>query len=169
SPDGTKVVTTAGMTHYQPIIFDVPAEGAPPATEFELLPSPAQGEFWPTSWSQDGRRIVGAIYDVTRESTVMAIFTVDSGSFHLPRSPKDNGSLLTAIGRSAQWMTDDRRVMFHTPETNEILLYDTDTGTVKKVLEANLGKGGQSLAKDNTMIVYGEFRVRSDVWLLEPK
>jgi Tol biopolymer transport system component len=116
--------------------------------------------FWPFSWSPDGRRLVGI--QLTPRGTVsgLVVYDVVAKQYRSVPAPLDrSGWILPA------WIADGRRVLLRTQDGIQVV--NTDTGVLKNLVTVRgymIGRS-MSLAKDNTWFSYTDTGTEGDVWV----
>ena len=151
SPDGKQMVfKQRGLLPY---IFD-PTKSWTEQTPQQLnAPAEPKENFWPSSWSANGRQLAGAWTNAGKNS--VHIYDLDTRTYEQ----------LTTFGNNPVWLNDDRRLLFRFG--GEIYFVDSDTKKVRPVLSfAPHEIRSFCLSKDNRAIYYTLRRTEADVWLL---
>jgi Tol biopolymer transport system component len=117
APDGRRILYS--LTSRSSEIVDVtrPAEGQTPS---RLPAMPDDRIFLPTSWSPDGKRLIGTILGDKKEEEI-ALFSFDTGAYQV----------LPVSGNSPVWV-DDGRAIFLLDGSLELL--DTRTGAAHRLM-----------------------------------
>jgi Tol biopolymer transport system component len=115
-------------------------------------------DFWPSSFSPDGRRIAGALYSTAAKPVGGAVYSLEDRSYR--RVPTgDAGALL--------FLPDGRRLLL--VSGREIRLFDLEGGGARTLVTAP--EGGQiasaSLSSDGRYLAWHESTDESDIWLAE--
>ena len=149
SPDGKRMVYCSGEDSY---IFhpEMPWKEQSP----EKLPRPPEGSFWASSWSPDGERQAGEVYESGK--TQIAVFSLVSREYRV----------FPVNGGWPVWLTDNRRLLFQ--DRGKILLLDGKTGSFHEVLslEPDAVEAVLDLSSDNRTIYFSRFRSEADIWML---
>lgn len=151
SPDGKRMVfKQRGLLPY---IFD-PTKSWVEQTPQQLNPPAEPKEnFWPSSWSANGRQLAGA-WTIAGENSVH-IYDLDTRTYEQ----------LTTFGNNPLWLNDDRRLLFRFD--GRIYFVDSQTKKVRAVLSFSPHEiSSFCLSKDNHAIYYTVRRTEADVWLL---
>jgi len=151
SPDGKQMVfKQRGLLPY---IFD-PTKSWVEQTPQQLNP-PAQPKenFWPSSWSANGRQLAGAWSNAGKNS--VHIYDLDTRTYEQ----------LTTFGDNPVWLNDDRRLLFRFDD--QIYFVDSKTKKVRPVLSFSPHEiRSFCLSRDNRAIYYTVRQTEADVWLL---
>ena len=157
SPDGRWIV--AGNTDADgPFVLEV-ADGKAVGDPQFLAPLGEAGlDFWPSSFSPDGRRIAGALYSAAANPVGGAVYSLGERSYR--RIPTgDAGTLL--------FLPDGRRLLL--VSAREIRLFDLEGGGARTLVTAPKGGeiGAASLSRDGRHLAWHESTDESDIWLAE--
>ena len=160
SPDGARLayVQRRGPT-WDTYVID-PAK-SPAQQVIEELPAIGAGDeyFTPTSWSPDGRTIVGT-RTFTDRVIAGGIFTY-SLEFRTYKMVVDKAA-------GARWLNDGRRLVYPDTSTNKILLVDTLNPVPVEILSvAPRSLGIVRLAPDNKTLFFTLSTSESHVWQVE--
>jgi eukaryotic-like serine/threonine-protein kinase len=121
SPDGKRLLTLLGDAGPTLIDVSVPLDRRRP----QPLPHSREGDelFMPTSWSADGRWLVGEVQAVTRRTGRLGIarYSLDAGHYEK----------LTASGSIPVWMPDGRIVYI---DGGGLFLFDPATRASRELL-----------------------------------
>ena len=115
-------------------------------------------DFWPSSFSPDGRRIAGALYSAAANPVGGAVYSLEDRSYR--RVPTgDAGALL--------FLPDGRRLLL--VSSREIRLFDLEGGGVRTLVTAPEGGeiGSAALSRDGRFLAWHESTDESDIWLAE--
>ena len=115
-------------------------------------------DFWPSSFSNDGRRIAGALYSAAANPVGGAVYSLEDRSYR--RVPTgDAGTLL--------FLPDGRRLLL--VSNREIRLFDLEGGGVRTLVTAPEGGeiGSAALSRDGRSLAWQESTDESDIWLAE--
>ena len=157
SPDGRWIV--AGNTDAEgPFLLEVADGKALGAPQFLAPLGEAGLDFWPSSFSPDGRRIAGALYSAAANPVGGAVYNLGDRSYR--RVPTgDAGTLL--------FLPDGRRLLL--VSTREIRLFDLEKGVLRTLVTApEAGEiGAASLSRDARHLAWHESTDESDIWLAE--
>ena len=128
----------------------VPPEPAFNATE----------NYWPISWSRDGKRLAGLSTTQSGYVGDLVIYDVASKQYRSVKTPFRGGSWMVPV-----WLGDGRRVLVRT--SDGISLVNVDTGAVKALVTVRGYVIGHSLsvARDNTWFSYTDTGTEGDVWV----
>lgn len=121
------------------------------------LPPPAPGreQFWPWSWSADGRKLAGWLVDAADGKNYVHTYDFETQSYEQ----------LTSFGRNPVWLRDNRRLLFHAE--GRIYLVDSETKKVREVHSAAPDEAQAAcLSRDESDLYYTLLRTEADVWLL---
>lgn len=151
SPDGKYIVfKQRGLLPY---ILDLSKSWSEQTPQQISPPAETKENFWPSSWSADGRKLAGAWTNAGRNS--VHIYNFDTQTYEQ----------LTSFGSSPIWLNDDRRLLFRF--AGQAYFVDSETKKVHEVLSFNPHEiRSLSLSKDNRAIYYTLRRTEADVWLL---
>jgi Tol biopolymer transport system component len=151
SPDGKQIVfKQRGLLPY---IFDTNKSWAEQTPQQLNPPAEAKENFWPSSWSANGRRLAGAWTNAGKNS--VHIYDLDTRTYEQ----------LTTFGNNPIWLNDDRRLLFRFDD--QIYFVDSETKKVRTVLSFTPHEiRSFCLSKDNRVIYYTLKRTEADVWLL---
>jgi Tol biopolymer transport system component len=160
SPEGSRLVATNGT---RTALFDL--SGPLPAPPSEELPPPGDGEvYWPTSWSADGRRIVGIAGSATTGETRSGLVVYSVGD----RTYRKVGDLVTPWGTfsaTPEWLPDDRHLIAGAGA--DLMLVDSETGAARRLLEARAGSRlfSSRLTRDGRALFFLRLEEESDLWI----
>jgi Tol biopolymer transport system component len=151
SPDGKQIVfKQRGLLPY---IFDTNKSWAEQTPQQLNPPAEAKENFWPSSWSANGRRLAGAWTNAGKNS--VHIYDLDTRTYEQ----------LTTFGNNPIWLNDDRRLLFRFDD--QIYFVDSETKKVRTVLSFTPHEiRSFCVSKDNRVIYYTLKRTEADVWLL---
>ena len=115
-------------------------------------------DFWPSSFSPDGRRIAGALYSAAANPVGGAVYNLEDRSY-LRVPTGDAGALL--------FLPDGRRLLL--VSKREIRLFDLAGGGVRTLVTApEQGEiGSAALSRDGHFLAWQESTDESDIWLAE--
>jgi Tol biopolymer transport system component/serine/threonine protein kinase len=151
SPDGKQMVFK--QRNLLPYIFDPTKSWAEQTPRQLNAPAEPKENFWPSSWSANGRQLAGAWTNAGKNS--IHIYDLDSGTYEQ----------LTTFGNNPVWLNDDKRLLFRFD--GEIYFVDSETKKVRTVLSfAPHEIPSFCISKDNRAIFYTLRRTEADVWLL---
>ncbi len=156
SPDGRNIIFTNNRGETRRIEVDKPYNEQTPQTLTPKREPPLQ--FWPGSWSSDGRRLIGWS-DLKQSSAGLSIYSFETGQLE---------QLLDYGRPSILWLQDNRRALFTVDGT----IFIVDTATKKH--HAFFSKAPDRilrfrLSRDNRWLYYIMESVESDIWLLQNK
>jgi len=141
-----------------PFLIEI-AEGKAVGSPQFLAPLGEAGlDFWPSSFSPDGRRIAGALYSAAANPVGGAVYSLEDRSYR--RVPTgDAGTLL--------FLPDGRRLLL--VSNREIRLFDLEGGGVRTLVTALEGGeiGSAALSRDGRFLASQESTDESDIWLAE--
>ena len=151
SPDGKQMVfKQRGLLPY---IFDPTRSWAEQTPQQLNAPSEQKENFWPSSWSANGRQLAGAWTNAGKNS--VHIYDLDTRTYEQ----------LTPFGNHPVWLNDDRRLLFRFD--GGLYFVDSETKRVRPVLSFTPHEiRSFCLAKDNRAIYYTLKQTEADVWLL---
>jgi Tol biopolymer transport system component len=116
-------------------------------------PSEPKENFWPRTWSNDGRKLAGSISVASQN----AIHTYDFET--------QTYQQLTTFGQDPVWLKDSRHLLFSW--TGRIFLLDTETKKTQEVLAFPPYEiRSACLSRDERFIYYTLGRTEADIWLL---
>ncbi|MFN7988548.1 MAG: protein kinase [Thermoanaerobaculia bacterium] len=157
SPDGRWL--GAGNTDADgPFLIEI-ADGKAVGSPQFLAPLGEAGlDFWPSSFSPDGRRIAGAIYSAAANPVGGAVYSLGDRSYR--RVPTGDSSALL-------FLPDGRRLLL--VSSRSIRLFDLETGGVRTLVTAPEGGeiGSAALSRDGRHLAWQESTDESDIWLAE--
>ena len=153
SPDGARL---AALRPFPPEVFVL--EVAKPWKDQapQSLPPPGQGgaQFWPSSWSPDGRRLAG-YHMVDGSFAGVVIYSFDTRRYQK----------LTEFGHAPRWLSDSRRLLFN--HQGKLYLVDSLTKNVHQVAIApryEINPWLFGLSRDNRLIVFSVASTEADIW-----
>ncbi len=121
-----------------------------------LPPMEGPGTFAVWSWSPDGTRIAGYVVHPDGRYAGIVVYSIASQEYEV----------LTDFGNLPVWLSDGRRLLFHTPQ--EIFLLDTETREHQELLSVEppqlLTTFG--LTRDDRAIYFGVIAREADIWML---
>jgi len=128
----------------------------PEQTPRQLPPlAPAREQFWPWSWSADGRKLAGWWVDRVAGKNYIHTYDFETQSYEQ----------LTSFGSNPVWLRDGRRLLFHSEGC--IYFVDSETKKVREVLSAPPDEArSASLAHDERTLYYTLRRTEADIWML---
>jgi Tol biopolymer transport system component len=140
-------------------IFSVPFSGGQPTN----LPGSrtSAGDFYPSSWSQDGARLAGTLASGSGKTSGVAVYDLKT-HMTTPIATDDTGG--------ARWLPDSRRVIYFSNTTGEMVV--TDSVTRQRVVVPVQLPGPPTndvfaIAPDGRTIYCGAVHAESDIWLAE--
>jgi serine/threonine-protein kinase len=151
SPDGSRIV--AGQIGSPALVLD--PDRAPKSQPVDVLPRtpPPITEFAPTSWSSDGRWLVG-----TMAYGDSGIVTYSFANRQYDR--------LTTFGQWPVWLPDNRRILF-VSRGNAFYVADRESRKVQKIWEPTSGViGPPQLTSDGRTIYFTRRITEADLWLV---
>jgi Tol biopolymer transport system component len=155
SPDGTRALSNVIFPAAKLVMFDPRLSSAQQRTE--ELPTSPKGAFSPASWSKDGTRVVGSIFDQSVNS--IAIYDVGSRTF----------KEIANRASSPSWLPDSRRFVYANG-SQELVIYDTQTKTTKQLCSfPREFFGSLDVAPDGRAIYASIFKPQSDIILAKLK
>jgi Tol biopolymer transport system component len=115
-------------------------------------------DFWPSSFSPDGRRIAGALYSAAANPVGGAVYSLADRSYR--RVPTGDAATLL-------FLPDGRRLLL--VSTREIRLFDLERRDVRTLVTAPEGGeiGAAALTRDARHLAWHESTDESDIWLAE--
>lgn len=123
----------------------------------EALPSMSDLIDWyPWSWSRDGRKLAGFKADATGPDSV-SVYSLESKQFEK----------LTNFGLRPVWLSDSRRMLFQDLRARLYLL-DSQSKKVREVLSVaphELGNG-VTVSRDDRLIYFSLITTEADIWLM---
>jgi Tol biopolymer transport system component len=157
SPDGTRILTNNEKGSFQFII-----SGKTPVSTGQTLPRFNENTtFVVTSWSPDGKKVIGSIQNKDGEELPgMYIFTFDSGQYEKVSE--------TGFGGSS-WLKNGRGIL-HQSE-GKLYLLDSRTKVSRALLSPPQGSSFSSPASsnDDRIIYFVDSVIGSDIWLMKLK
>jgi serine/threonine protein kinase len=146
SPDGSRIVTTAGIVDLRLPPEERSLEVLPPLNE--------SGEvMWVTSWSPDGRMLAGP----GSKGSGIYLFSLETREYRR----------LLDFGGGAKWLGDNRHLVFG--HRGRLHFLDTESGAYHEILSldpvASI-QGWFSLSRDDRTIYFGRSTDESDIWML---
>jgi Tol biopolymer transport system component len=120
-----------------------------------LAPLGQEGaQFWPSSWSPDGRFIAG--YKIISGNFAgIVIYSFERGRYQSA----------TEFGHAPIWLSDSRRVLFN--HNGKLYLVDTVTKPVREILSVpsrEINPWMFGLSRDNREIVFSLANTEADIW-----
>jgi Tol biopolymer transport system component/predicted Ser/Thr protein kinase len=154
SPDGLRLAYTV-PDRSTTFILDLGNPGEKGSVE-ALPPAPGRNpSFTAFSWSPDGRRLAG-----TPSSGGVSVYSFDSRRYEH----------FTDYGFFPSWLSDSRRLVFHTFATTSksaMYLLDTRTGRVSEILSVTPNEiGSPAPSRDDRRIYFGLSSTEADVWMM---
>ena len=151
SPDGKQMVfKQRGLLPY---IFDPTRSWAEQTPQQLNAPSEQKENFWPSSWSANGRQLAGAWTHAGKNS--VHIYDLDTRTYEQ----------VTPFGNHPVWLNDDRRLLFRFD--GGLYFVDSETKKVRTILSFSPHEiRSFCLSKDNRSIYYTLKQTEADVWLL---
>ena len=157
SPDG-RCLASGNTDADGPFLLEL-ADGRPVGAPSFLAPvADADLDFWPSSFSPDGRRIAGALYSAAANPVGGAVYSLEDRSYR--RIPTgDAGTLL--------FLPDGRRLLL--VSGRQIRLFDLETVGIRTLVTAPEGGeiGAAALSPDGRVLAWHESTDESDIWLAE--
>ena len=157
-PDGDQIAAYS-LTEEKTIILTFQADGS---TGMSELPAVGDGDFFPRSWSNDGKRLAGT-----------ASTSLHNGQAYVYEIAAETYTALEyedgrpVIG-DPYWLPDARRVLIGDVGEGQIILVDTETGRTRVIFEGIVSSGQITIVSpDGTKIVAGHFKNSSNIWLLD--
>jgi len=141
-----------------PFLIEI-ADGKAVGSPQHLAPLGESGlDFWPSSFSPDGRRIAGALYSAAANPVGGAVYSLEDRSYR--RVPTGDAGVLL-------FLPDGRRLLL--VSDREIRLFDLETGGVRTLVTAPEGGeiGSAALSRDAHHLAWHERTDESDIWLAE--
>jgi Tol biopolymer transport system component len=157
SPQGdTLVFTGSGARTAYTMPLDGGAAPTPlPGTEI------GGGALSPTSWSRDGRRLVGGLISPSGSPVGLGVYDLETGT----------GTQVTSDpAYTAAWLSDSRRIVYFTNGGWDLVVLDTVSGTRTPIalrLPAPSINELFAVSPDDRHIYYGAVRAEADIWILE--
>jgi Tol biopolymer transport system component len=161
SPDGSRLlyIQRRGPTWDNYIVEYIFNPDKPPAQKaIEELPSIGRSDeyFSPTSWSPDGKMIVGnrAFIDRFTPGGIF-VYTIATRTFRM----------IIDGAAGARWLNDNRRLIYPDAANRKIFLLDTRTGQQQGVLSVDAQDlGAIRLTADNRTLYVHLSTTESDIW-----
>jgi Tol biopolymer transport system component/DNA-binding winged helix-turn-helix (wHTH) protein len=151
SPDGTRLTyhTKGGTTS----IIEVGKSWHQQSPE--VLPAMSDfSEWFPWSWSPDGRKLAGWGVPGGRSGGI-SVYSLESGQY-------EN---LTDFGWGATWLSDSRRILFQA--RGKLYLVDSQSKKVREVLSvAPHGIGMVTVSRDDSLIYFSVGTNEADIWMM---
>jgi serine/threonine protein kinase len=111
-------------------------------------------QFWPSSWSPDGRYLAG--YKIIAGNFAgVAIYSFESGRYQTA----------TEFGHAPIWLADSRRLLFN--HNGKLYLFNTATKRLRQLLSVPTGEINPwvfGVDRDNHQIVLSIANTESDIW-----
>jgi TolB protein len=149
TPDGKRLIggSRGGM-------FSIPVEGG---TGTPLGALTDGRNFWPTSISNDGRMIIGTVFDAAGTTLGIGTIANPEGTFHLVSPVTDYVGVI--------FLPDGKRFIY--VEGNRLLLTEVSGGTPHEIVAAAPDKfvGSVSVSQDGRSIAWLEVSDESDIWM----
>jgi Tol biopolymer transport system component len=161
SPDGSRLlyIQRRGPTWDNYIVDYIFNPDKPPTQRaIEELPAIGRSDeyFAPTSWSRDGRMIVGnrAFIDRFAPGGIF-VYTIATRTFRM----------IVDGAAGARWLNDNRRLLFPDAASRKVILVDTRSGQQQEVLSVD-GRdlGAVRLTADNRTLYIHLSTTESDIW-----
>ncbi len=140
-------------------VFSVPFSGGQPTS----LPGSrtSAGDFYPSSWSQDGARLAGTLASGSGKTSGVAAYDLKTHTT-TPIATDDTGGV--------RWLPDSRRVIYFSNTTGEMVV--TDSVTRQRVVVPVELPGPPTndvfaIAPDGRTIYCGAVHAESDIWIAE--
>jgi Tol biopolymer transport system component len=153
SPDGNRLV--CNLVGHAPFIIMMDKSWREQTPEVLPLPD-GDAEFLASSWSPDGRKLVGWSRQVQSGHSSNPFFY----DITLRKYESLGGS-----GTSARWLHDSRRLVYIS--FDKMWLIDTHSRRVRELLSVAPGYFYTvSLSPDNKLIYFGQAATEADIWLL---
>ena len=112
--------------------------------------------FYPFQWSSDGRKLAGFQARADGNFTGINIYSFDTNKY----------DRVTDFGWSPHWLSDNRRLLFHSELDSKIYLVDTRTRKVHEVLSMTPNDVGFfSISHDDRWIYFTLGVTEDDIWL----
>jgi Tol biopolymer transport system component len=141
-----------------PFVLEI-ADGKAVGSPQFLAPLGETGlDFWPSSFSPDGRRIAGALYSSAANPVGGAVYSLEDRSYR--RIPTGDAAALL-------FLPDGRRLLL--VSRREIRLFDLEKGGVRTLVAApERGEiNSAALSRDGRSLAWHESTDESDIWLAE--
>ncbi len=164
SPDGAQIVESvfsSGPAALRWYLLDMRSQAFPmPARQ--MPPFPGEGDFWPFSWSPDGRRVAGTLILPNGAIGNIVFYSFQTGRYDVLNTTLDGF-------KTPVWLADSRRLIVRTPRG--IWLLDSTTGEKRALISVGGYAVGLSvgISRDNHWITYTETATEGDIWLAELK
>jgi serine/threonine protein kinase len=114
--------------------------------------------FVAASWSPDGRTLAGVLGNTGQASPGIVLYDPASRRYEH----------LTDFGAGAQWVNDNRRLLFH--HNGHLFIADRQTKQVRAVSAPALGSVGPfMLSRDNRLLLFERPSTEADIWLMTTK
>ena len=111
--------------------------------------------FWPSSWSADGRRLAGWWRDLTSPDNHIVVYSFETQEYEQ----------LTPLGSRPVWLHDNRRLFFQ--DHDRLYVVDSVTRKVQEVLSAHPYTAETVCStRDDRTLYYVLVRTEADIWLL---
>jgi Tol biopolymer transport system component len=152
SPDGKRISFTNQRGESWIIEADKPWSEQNPQMLNPRHEPPLQ--FWPHSWTSNGRRVLGGIAS-TGSTSALVVYSIDSGQFEKINEP----------GSNSVWLRDDRRAILIVDGS----LFIADTVTKERrpfFSEAPDRIIAFRVSCDNRWVYYIKESTEADIWLL---
>ena len=157
SPDG-RWLAAGNPDADGPFLIEVADGKAVGAPQF-LAPLGEDGlDFWPSSFSPDGRRIAGALYSAAANPVGGAVYSLEDRTYR--RVPTGDAGTL-------HFLPDGRRLLL--VSDRELRLFDLENGGVRTLVTAPEGGeiGSAAFSRDGRHLAWHERTDESDIWLAE--
>jgi Tol biopolymer transport system component len=115
----------------------------------------AQGGFWGSSWSPDGRAIAGAVISVDSSGAGVVVYSLEPKQYQR----------LTEFGTQPVWLADSRRLLFR--DQGALFRVDSLSGETHEILSiAPDAVSYPSISRDNRWIYFNRRSTQADIWML---
>jgi len=107
--------------------------------------------FVPTSWSPDGKRILG------RSKGGILLYDLETKTVQILRE---------TAGEDAQWLSDGNRILFTDQSSTKLYIMDSRTLRAKEIFTAATEAIRLHLSPDDRTIYYTTSNSETDIWLM---
>jgi Tol biopolymer transport system component/predicted Ser/Thr protein kinase len=157
SPDGLRMAV-ADIKGDASCIFDPTRPWAEQSREPLPPPEPGSGQFYPWSWSPDGKKLAGAVQKEADINTGLVLYDVAERKYRR----------LTDRGTMPVWLGDSRRLLY-SDQSGAAFLLDTQTLESRPILSVSpdaLDPFSLRISRDNRSIYLVRINRQSDLWML---
>jgi len=157
SPDGLRMAV-ADIKGDASCIFDPTRPWAEQSREPLPPPEGGTGQFYPWSWSPDGKKLAGAVQQGANFNTGLVLYDVAERKYQR----------LTDRGTLPVWLNDSRRLLY-SDQSGAAFLLDTKTLESRPILSVSpdaLDVFSLRITRDNRSIYLVRIDRQSDLWML---